>query len=104
MADAIETCAVKGCGKPGPWYPVLELRAPYEYRNSTVAPAALGLPHCEEHRETTTLETLLTDGAWAHVCAMMDAIGRAIPERDRTSLRWVTGDDPGVQALRAPRG
>lgn len=97
----IAKCTVQDCTEPGPWYPTLEMRAPYSYRSATAAPITLNLPHCESHRETTTIERLIDAEGWEYICSLFDSIGKVRPERERTSLRWLPFDDEAVRVLRA---
>src|SRR5690242_2184263 len=82
-------CSRTGCTKLAVLYPVLLLRAPYEYRYSTPTPATLALPICSDCASTCTLADFLSDAGWLQICQGFDAAGRVAPERDRTSLSWV---------------
>lgn len=87
-------CERLGCDAEARWVPVLALRAPYELRNSTPAPAILALGICDVHQQTTGLEDYLNDAGWAQIVHAFQAIKRAVPDRDRTILEWQPIDTP----------
>jgi len=87
-------CDRLGCKAEARWLPVIVVRAPYELRNNTPADCILALGICDVHRETTTLEDFLSEVGWRQICDGFAAIGRAVPELDRTTLRFEPLDSP----------
>lgn len=93
-------CVVPGCKYQRAHYPVIEMRAPFEYRNNAPIRVILNLPTCEGHIEHVTLDNVLSDDAWNRITAQIDRLGRVIPDRDRAVLEWMPYDaaDPAVRA------
>lgn len=94
----ILTCELNACLTPGlapgRWLPVIVLRAPYQYRNSSPADAVLGVLVCDDCKSKTGLQDFLSDAGWTQISDGLVAHGKIAPERDRTALAWRSIDDP----------
>lgn len=89
------------CAKPGVWLPVLVMRAPYAYRNSTPARGIFDLKVCDEHKAEAKLEWFLDSPGWAKIQASFEAMGKAAPDTERTTLDWVRVDSEEAVAFLA---
>lgn len=78
-------CAVKGCGEPASFFPVLELRVRH---NGPAAEAALHLPTCTGHAGTVKLKDVFGNKQYVALCTQFRAMGKEEPRRDLTTLRW----------------
>ncbi len=96
--EPIEQCRVGDCMDHGTWYPMLEVRPPLlEDTGSDPEGLYLNLPMCPAHAKRLLLADVLTDEAWAMVERLVAAIGKARPDRARTTVAVRFVYDRGVQ-------
>lgn len=83
------------CPNEGRWMPELRVRAPREVPGSHVfAPALLALAICDEHKKAAKPEEFIGDAGWKQIEQGFRTIGKAIPDRARTTLYWRRLNDP----------
>jgi hypothetical protein len=78
-------CGYKGCDKHASWQVGFSLQASY---SDVTAHAIIGLVVCDQHKQDTKLEDVLSDEGWEVICKSFAAQGKAIPERRKTKLEW----------------
>lgn len=94
-------CARESCAAPARWYPVLLLFAPRRlFPHAPPARGICGVPVCDGHRDTVTLEDLLTDEGWLRIVTGFHAARKAIPDRRDTRLEFIAIDSAEARAFR----
>ena len=98
-------CSRSGCEHEARWYPVMLFYASRkQFPSAPPARAVAGLAVCDQHRETMTLDHLLTDDGWNRIVLGFRAVGKATPDRAATQLEFIPIDSAEAREFLRAQG
>jgi len=86
MSGAPRACDKVGCDQPGANRPRLMCRSVLAPEHP--CPVTLSLVICDTHKAESTVESFVTDAAWAKLSDSFDHANLARPDRELTTLEW----------------
>jgi hypothetical protein len=92
-------CHLNNCKNPGTCSPVLELRP----RKNKSGPKLRfkDVSVCDEHRETSTIDTFLSDEGYTKISKQLREAGKTPPARKNITLSWESAG-PELLGARVP--